>query len=162
VVTVARWLAQVPSGRILLISPPSAVALRQQVYVLVAMALQRIRPLRLEADPVLIDAARERPDAPSGERTGTPPDELVLVDGGSALELVDPTRTVLSAVAVVPRGVPRRRLRVLAEDFMRGELIGVVLVDGRVSASGWTAPRRATAPSRARLKVLDGPATEAT
>ncbi len=58
IVTVARWLARAPAGRLLLISPASAVVLRQRVYVMVAMALQRIRPVQLEAPVELVEAAR--------------------------------------------------------------------------------------------------------
>jgi hypothetical protein len=76
-------------------------------------------------------------------------DPLVLVDGGSSLELVDPAVTNVSAVVVAPRGTPRRRLRELASDYVEGGLFGVVLVDVRSSLRAG-AGRRARPPRAAK------------
>lgn len=190
IVTVARWLARAPAGRLLLISPASAVVLRQRVYVMVAMALQRIRPVQLEAPVELVEAARgqgrprprpghgagpaARPasapgarelavrDRTAGDRAGA---DLVLVDGGDTVEIVDPATTALTVVAVVPRGIPRRALRALVEDYMSGELLGVLLVEGRPGMRPPTptpGPAPVTSTAGRRQPVLTAPTHEAT
>jgi hypothetical protein len=168
IVTVARWVARAPAGRVLLISPDSAVALRQRVFVMVAMALQRLRPVRLEAAAELVEAARgparDQPGPRPAPRPGTGSGELVLVDGGATVEIVDPVTTSLTVVAVAPRGISRRRLRALVADFMSGELLGVLLVEGRPGIrpiEPHPAPVTATAGG-ARQPVLAAPTQEAT
>jgi capsular polysaccharide biosynthesis protein len=136
IATVTRWLATAPHGRLALISPPSAVGMRQRVYVMVAIALATLRTIRLEASREIIDAVQQHAVTPrTGESTvpASPAtaDELVLVDGASPLALVDPATTNLSVVAVVPQGIPRRRLVGLVSDYSDGGLAGVVLVKGR-------------------------------
>jgi hypothetical protein len=169
VVTVARWLARVPAGRLLMISPRSAVGLRQRVYVLVAIALQRVRPVLLEAHPELIDATSQHAISQhaTGRHTqhGPAAGELVLVDGGSSVEIVDPATTRLSVVVVVPRGIPRRRLRAVAADFMGGELIGVILVEGGAGLRRTVtrpAPAPASAPAGRRQHAMAAPSPETT
>jgi hypothetical protein len=154
IATVTRWLAGVPAGRLLMISHPSDVGMRHRVYVMVAVALGALRTVRLEAPGALVDAIGEhrlaqlaaartvdaRPAVDAG---------LVLVDGGSALELVDPGPATVSVVAVAAQGVSRGRLRTLTSDFVDGGLVGVVLVDVRLG-SQWFASRRAAGASSAR------------
>jgi hypothetical protein len=152
IATVVRWLATVPPGRLLLISSPTAVAVRQRVYVMAAVALSTVRTVRLEAPDHLVDAIEEhraglrdagRPVQPAEDGA----DAAVLVDGGSPLELVDPASTNVSVVAVAPRGTPRARLRALASDYADGGLVGVVLVD--VSPDFRSAGARRSGPARA-------------
>ena len=135
IAAVARRLATVPHGRLLLIAPRSAAALRRSVYVLVAVALGLLRPLHLETDPEVADVVRtrraeHRRALPAAPGASAQPD-LTLVDSGSTVEIVDPARTTLSVVAVIPRGIPSRRLRQVVEDYLGEELVGVVLVDVR-------------------------------
>jgi hypothetical protein len=167
IATVARWLARVPAGRLLLISPDSAMALRQRVFVMVAMALQRIRPVQLEAPAELVEAARgqgrPQPGAGPAARPAPGGGELVLVDGGATVEIVDPATTELTVVAVAPRGISRRRLRALVADFMSGELLGVLLVEGRPGIRPVTPrPAPVTSPAGVRQPVLAAPTQEAT
>jgi hypothetical protein len=136
IANVTRWLATVPAGRLLLFSPPSAEGIRHRVFVMVAAALWTLRTVRFEAPQELIDAIRrhcaEHEDA--GRVIHARPDkrdDVVLVDSGSATEFVDPNVTNVSAVAVVPLGIPRRRLRALTYDYQDAGLIGVILVDLR-------------------------------
>lgn len=135
IATVARWLASVPPGRLMLISPPSVVAIRHRIYVMAAVALSTLRSLRFEAPRELVDAIHQHrlalpvPDSAPGPRRTA--DELVLVDGGSPLDIVDPLTENAAVVAVAPRGVSRRRLRTLTVDYMDGGLVGVVLVEVR-------------------------------
>jgi hypothetical protein len=138
------------------------------VYVLIAMALQRIRPVQLEAPAELVEAARgqlrHQPGAgPGAHRSGAEGGELVLVDAGATVEIVDPATTHLTVVAVVPRGISRRRLRALVADYLSGELLGVLLVEGRPGIRPVTPrPARATATAGARQPVLAAPTQEAT
>jgi hypothetical protein len=139
IATVTRWLATVPSGRLLLISPPSAIAVRQRVFVMVAVALWTLRTVWFEACQELVQAVdrhcldhRNAGRAVHARQAGS--DELVLADGGSPLEIADPATTNVSVVAVVPHGLSRRRLRTLASDYEDGGLVGVILVDVR---PGW-------------------------
>ena len=164
IATVTRWLATVPGGRLLVISSPTAAAVRQRIYVMAAVALSTVRPVRFEADKALVEAieghcadlrSAGRPVQPAGEGT----DALVLVDGGSPLELVDPAATSVSVVAVAPRGTPRRRLTALAADYVDGGLVGVVMVDVRPvfgSRAGGRRPARAQRPGMERV-VLPEP-----
>lgn len=144
--TVARWLAALPPGRLVLISPRSATGIRQRVYVLLTVALWTLRPVRLEAAPPVIEAAEQHRlevvRAGSAVRSrGTARDALVVVDGGSPIEIVDPARTTLSVVVIVPRGLSQRRLRRLTLDYQGQELVGVVLVDVRRRLPGSTTQR---------------------
>jgi hypothetical protein len=152
IATVTRWLATVPPGRLLLISSPTAVAVRQRVYVMAAVALSTVRTVRFEAPDHLVDAIEQhraglsdagRPVKPAGDGA----DAVVLVDGGSPLDLVDPATTNVSVVAVAPRGTPRGRLRELASDYADGGLVGVVLVD--VTPGFRPARARRSGPARA-------------
>jgi capsular polysaccharide biosynthesis protein len=154
IATVSRWLATAPAGRLLLISPPTAVPVRQRIYVMAAVALGTVRAVRLEAPEHLVAAIEEhRTELRNAGRHVVPVDAsaeaLVLVDGGSSLELVDPAVTNVSAVVVAPRGTPRRRLRALASDYVEGGLFGVVLVDVRSSLRAG-AGRRARPPRAAK------------
>jgi capsular polysaccharide biosynthesis protein len=144
IANVTRWLATVPPGRLLLVSPPSTVGIRRRVFVMVAAALWTLRPVRFEGPQGLIAAIRQhcldhRDAGRAVQPRAEARDELVLVDGGSPLEIVDPTVTNVSAVAIAPLGIPRNRLRALTLDYADGGLIGVILVDVRTG-------RRATAP----------------
>jgi capsular polysaccharide biosynthesis protein len=157
IATVTRWLATAPQGRLALISPPSAVGIRQRVYVMVAVALSTLRSIRLEASREIVDAVQQHAVTHRiGESTvqASPPtaDELVLVDGASPLALVDPATTNLSVVAVVPQGIPRRRLVTLVSDYRDGGLAGVVLVKGR---AGFRAARStgAAAPTSGTVRA---------
>jgi hypothetical protein len=157
IATVTRWLATVPAGRLLVVSPPTAVAIRHRIYVMCGVALWTLRPVRFEAPDELVDAIRSHcmNHRDAGRVVHAPPgavDELVLVDRGSALEVVDPTVTTVSVVAVAPVGVSRRRLHALTSDYAGNGLVGVVLVDVRqglkkaLTLRGRPAAEDATAP----------------
>jgi capsular polysaccharide biosynthesis protein len=158
---VTRWMAGLPGGRLLVISPRSAVAIRQRIFVMVAVALSTARPVRFRAARELVEAieghrARLRPA--SEEEVGADPAEIILVDGGSPMEILDPTITDVSVVAVAPRGITRRRLRVLADDYKDAGLVGVVLADVRPGSRG--EPMRRVAPAvspRAEGALARGP-----
>src|SRR3954470_4341061 len=154
IANVTRWLASVPSGRLLLISNRSADALRHRLFVMVGVALWTVRTMRFDGPENLVVAIREhcaelRDAGRRTERRTDRSDELVLVDGGSAFELVDPANSAVSVAAVAPLGTPRRRLRALASEYTDGGLFGVVLIDVRLAAQR-RAGRRA---DRARAKL---------
>jgi hypothetical protein len=178
--TLARRLASVPAGRLLLIAPRSAASVRRRVYVLVAVALGLLRTLRLDAPEELLEAVREHRRAvedtrPDGQRPvrDTDAGELVLTDEGSGPSMIDPVRTALTVVAFARRGVSRRRLRILTSGYVDGEVLGVVLVDvrprmrhdaARRASAGARPPRPAdssAAPAEAR-PVMDVPSSEPT
>jgi capsular polysaccharide biosynthesis protein len=134
IATVARWLATVPPGRLLLVSRPTAEGLRHRIFVMCGVALWTLRKVRFEAPDALVQAIREhcvehrdagRVVHPRGESA----DALTVVDGGSTLEIIDPAATDVSVVAVAPLGVSRRQLRAVTADFTGSGLVGVVLVD---------------------------------
>jgi capsular polysaccharide biosynthesis protein len=147
IATVARWLATVPPGRLLLVSSPAVEGLRHRIFVMCGVALWTLRKVRFEAPDFLVQAIRahcvEHRDAgrvvhPRGESA----DALTLVDGGSTMEIIDPLERNLSVVAVAPLGVSRRHLRAVTSDFTGSGLVGVVLVDAA------PAMRRAETESR--------------
>jgi hypothetical protein len=158
IANVTRWLADVPPGRLLLISTRSADALRHRLFVMVGVALWSLRSMRFDGPQNLVEAIREhcaqlRDAGRRLERRPDRSDELVLVDGGSAFELVDPADAGVSVAAVAPLGTPRRRLRALAAEYTDGGLFGVVLIDVRLAAQR-AAGRRAR---RARAAKATGP-----
>jgi len=139
IATVTRWLATVPSGRLTLISAPSATGIRQRLYVMIAIAMAPVRGLRLEAADELVDVVHDHMRSGAGRAEDDA--DLVLVDGGSPFELVDPAAAPVSVVAVAPVGTSRSRLRELALDYLNGGLVGVVLVKRRLG-------RRLASPAR--------------
>jgi capsular polysaccharide biosynthesis protein len=156
IATVARWLATVPPGRLLLVSSPAAAGLRHRIFVMCGVALWTLRKVRFEAPTSLVQAIREhcvehrdagRVVHPRGESA----DALTLVDNGSTLEIIDPVETNVSVVAVAPLGVSRRHLRAVTSDFAGSGLVGVVLVDAapglRLNEGD---PRHAARPSTVR------------
>lgn len=153
---VTRWLAAVPSGRLTFISSRSAEGMRHRIYVMVAIAMSTVRSVRLRARPELLDAVRQQSPpmaagALSAPGRGDPGDtaDLVLVDGGSPLDIVDPGVATTYVVAIAPLGIPQRRLRALALDYRGGGLVGVVLVNRRF---GWRRQRGfAASPARVSL-----------
>lgn len=162
IVSVSRWMAGLPAGRLLLISPPSASGLRQRIYVMAAALLASVRSVTLRAPSELVEAIAEHRstlparspsamsssgDAP-GDAEGT---GLVLVDAGTPHEILDPRTTTVSVIAVAPRGISRARLRVLADDYRDAGLLGVVLAQPAHSYSRkphsrivWSTPLVAT------------------
>jgi hypothetical protein len=165
IATVTRWLATSPSGRLTLISSPSMEGARHRLYVMVAIAMSTVRSVRLHARREIVEAVRRQaprdtaaaPARPGHEDTG----ELLFVDGGSPLEIVDPIATPAHVVAVAPLGISQRRLQALALDYRSGGLAGVILVQRRL-ASGSTRPADsppARAP-RALRRADDLPAPE--
>lgn len=160
IATVARSLAGVAPGRLLLISAPSAAALRHRVYVMAAVALWSVRRVRIAAPDEIVQAVRAHCLAlaaagrtPPGD--DGPTEDLVLVDGGSPLEILDPTTTRLSVVVVAPRGVARRRLRALAADYEDAGLAGVVLATAHLSLRGpKVLPLPAPTPAPAETKPV--------
>jgi capsular polysaccharide biosynthesis protein len=134
IATVARWLATVPPGRLLLVSSPMAEGLRHRIFVMCGVALWTLRKVRFEAPDRLVQAIREhcvehRDAGRVVHPRGDSADALTVVDGGSTLEIIDPAETNVSVVAVAPLGVSRRRLRAVTSDFTGSGLVGVVLVD---------------------------------
>jgi capsular polysaccharide biosynthesis protein len=152
--SLTRWLAAAPPGRLLFISPQTAVALRQRLYVMVAVALSPLRTLRFDGPPALVEAIEEhRLELRRAGRVVHPAvgtdDELVLCDGGSPLDLIDPAVSRVSVVAVAPVGVSQRRIRGLTADYVDNGLLGIVLVEGRVGSprAADRRPRGSVAPS---------------
>lgn len=148
IATVVRRIASLPASRLLLISPPAATSIRQRVYVMTAVAASTVRHLRLQAPAELVTAVGEHLAAlrSTGRQVQPVRDArpLELVDGGSPLDLLDPAKTAIAVVAVVPRGTPRRRLRAVGEDFVDAGLAGVVLTEARHKL--WAARRGSAAP----------------
>src|SRR3954447_2689167 len=137
IANVTRWLATVPPGRLLLISNRSADALRRRLFVMVGVALWTVRTMRFDGPAELVEAieqhcARHQDAGRKVQHRPDRADELVLVDGGSAFELIDPANAAVSVAAVAPLGISRRRLRALASEYTDGGLFGVVLVDVRL------------------------------
>ncbi|WP_142027796.1 hypothetical protein [Blastococcus colisei] len=167
IATVTRWLGTVPPGRLLFVSSPTAAGMRRRVLVMVAVALEILRRVQVEAPQEVVDAVRRHRLGEGARRPFTDTgDELVLVDGGSPLEVVDPATSHVSAVVVAPRGVSRRRLRALASDYVNGGLIGVILVEVRLGRrlrsamlQGAAAPPPTDA-ARRRRQVRDVPEPE--
>jgi hypothetical protein len=161
IATVTRWLATAPAGRLTLISFPSAEGMRHRIFVMVAIAMSTVRNVRLRAGREIVDAVRRQAprttDAVAFEDAG----ELVFVDGGSPFEIVDPAASPSHVVAVAPLGISQRRLRALAEDYLSGGLVGVILVQRRLgfrrSRAVTPSPARAT---RALRRADDVPAPE--
>ena len=159
IAAVTRRLAAMPPGRLLLLSPrrPSPIR-RLGLRVGRRGARRPLRRLRLEAPPRLLDAARERRDGLRDVRPDAEPEpdgaagELVLVDGGVPVSEIDrpgADRSCRSSRSR-PAGVSRRRLRLLAADYLGDELVGVVLVDVGTG-------RRRAARGRARTAVRARP-----
>jgi hypothetical protein len=134
------------------------VAIRQRIYVMCGVALWTLRSVRFDAPAELTDAIRAhcRHHRDAGRvvhARADVEDELVLVDSGSVLELVDPSVTNVSVVAVAPLGISRRRLRALAADFVGNGLVGVILVDIRQGARAQAAVGRRERQRAARARA---------
>jgi hypothetical protein len=158
---VTRWLATAPPGRLFLVSSKSATGTRQRVYVMVAIAMSTVRSLRLKAPGNLVDVIRQHSRHERDEFSAAPPhsgagDELVLVDGGSLLEVVDPDATTASVVAVVPFGISRGRLRALCLDYMNAGLVGVILVKHRLGLRRRRGVAASQAPATRALAPVGG------
>jgi hypothetical protein len=161
IATVTRWLASAPPGRLTLISEPSAEGMRHRIFVMVAIAMSRVRTVRLQARREVVEAVRQHAPRdtdrtaprPRHEETG----ELMFIDGGSPFDLVDPAATPAHVVAVAPLGISQRRLRSLALDYRSGGLVGVILVQRRLRRGRTSAvdSPRARAP-----RTRDVPAPE--
>jgi len=165
IVSVTRWLATAPPGRLTLISSPSAEGMRHRIYVMVAIAMSTVRPVRLQPPSEIVDAAPAQSprtgdagsSAPRPEATG----ELFLVDGGSPLEIVDPAAAPVYVIAVAPLGISPRRLRALALDHLDGGLLGVVLVKRRLGLRARRGFGRSPVPvTRALRPAADVPEPE--
>lgn len=162
IATVTRWLATVPSGRLLLVSPPSAAAIRSRLHVMLSVALWTLRTVRIEAAPPVVAAIRQHCEEVRRSRAdqpvpAEPAGELVVVDGAALDKIVDPATTTQTVVAVAPRGVSRRVLRALVAEHADGGLLGVVLVGGRPGFRRDPRPVRARAAAPAQAPVPDAP-----
>jgi hypothetical protein len=119
---------------------------------MLTVALSTLRPVKPDAPFELVTAVErhsierrsaERRSAGAHHAAQAEDDgELVVTDGGSPLDVADPSVTDVSVVAVAPRGLPRRRLRALAAEFLDGGLVGVVLVQRRIGFGRSAAPSR--------------------
>jgi hypothetical protein len=145
IATVTRWLATVPSGRLTLVSTPSAAGIRQRLYVMVAIAMAPARRLQLEAADELVEVVRDHTRSGAGRAEDDA--DLMLVDGGSPFELVDPAAAPVSVVAVAPIGTTRGRLGALALDYLNGGLVGVILVKRRLGLRRARRARPARSPA---------------
>lgn len=166
IAAVTRWLASAPPGRLTFISPRSAEAVRHRIYVMVAIAMSTVRPVRLQAPGAIVDAVRAqthgtgdtRPFELRPEASGA----LVLVDGGSPSELVDPAAAPVYVIAVAPLGISPGRLRALALDYLDGGLVGVILVKRRLGLRAKRGVPRSVSPAPRTLQPAgDVPAAEA-
>ena len=156
IASVTRWLATAPPGRLTLISSPSGQGLRHRIYVMVAIAMSTVRPVRLEAPREIIDVIRSQVPRREGEaarREDT--DELLLVDGGSPSELVDPAAAPVYVIAVAPLGISPRRLRALALDYLDGGLLGVILVKRRLGLRSRRGFGRSPSPAPRALRPAE-------
>ncbi|MDP5183799.1 hypothetical protein QOZ88_14260 [Blastococcus sp. BMG 814] len=165
IAAVTRWLATAPAGRLTLISSPSAEGLRHRIFVMVAIAMSTVRPVRLQAPQEIVDAARAQTrqagDAMPSELRHEETGELLLVDGGSPSELVDPAAAPVYVIAVAPLGISPRRLRTLALDYLDGGLLGVILVKRRLGLRARRGVSRSPAQAtRALQPAGDVPAPE--
>jgi hypothetical protein len=166
IATVTRWLATAPPGQLTLISSRSAEGMRHRIYVMVAIAMSTVRPVRLQAPPEIVDAVRGQsprsgeaahPDPRTG-KTG----ELFLVDGGSPSEIVDPAAAPVYVIAVAPLGISPQRLRATALEYLDGGLLGVILVKRRRGLRARRGFARSSPPAtRALQPASDAPASEA-
>lgn len=131
--SVARWLAEAPTRRVILVSTRQAAAARQRLFVMLAVALSPVRATSVEAPTVLEDAVAAHLGIDSGptavQRVGGPGDELVLIDGAEPFQALLQSDDAGSVVLVIRRGTPLARLRALAADYLEEELFGVVIVD---------------------------------
>ncbi len=163
IATVTRWLASAPPGRLTLISEPSAEGMRHRIFVMVAIAMSRVRTVRLQARREVVEAVRQHvprdTDGPAPRPRHEETGELMFIDGGSPFELVDPAATPAHVVAVAPLGISQRRLRSLALDYRSGGLVGVILVQRRLRLGRTSAvdSPRARAP---RTRDLPAPEPE--
>src|SRR4051794_3985433 len=158
IATVTRWLATVPPGRLTLISAPSGAGMRQRIFVMVAIALSSVRSLRLEAADELIEVVRQHTRSGAGRAEDAA--DLLLVDGSSPFELVDPAADPISVVAVAPVGIPQRRLRAVALDYLNGGLVGVVLIKRRLGLRPARAASRPGPPATVAPPTRELPAPE--
>ena len=150
IASVTRWLATAPPGRLTLISQPSAEGMRHRIYVMVAIAMSTVRPVRLQAPPEIVDAVRAQSPRTGDQRHAEPrpggTGELYLVDGGSPSEIVDPAAAPVYVIAVAPLGIAPQRLRALALDYRDGGLLGVILVKRRLGIRARRGFGRSPAP----------------
>jgi len=118
---------------------------------MIAIAMAPVRGLRLEAADELVDVVHDHMRSGAGRAEDDA--DLVLVDGGSPFELVDPAAAPVSVVAVAPVGTSRGRLRELALDYLNGGLVGVVLVKRRLGRR-LASPARSTAGAAPVLRPV--------
>jgi hypothetical protein len=153
IATVTRALAGASPGRLLVISAPADAGLRDRLFTMLAVAMWTVRPTKVAAPDAVVAAVsrhchalRDTGRTPPGHDVG----ELILVDGGSPLDVLDPATTTVSVVAVVRRGIRRRALESLASDYANGGgLVGVVLVRARTGLRPGARPALDTAPATA-------------
>jgi hypothetical protein len=153
IATLTRGLAGVSPGRLLVISAPADAGLRDRLFTMVAVAMWTVRPTKVAAPDAVVAAVRRHCQA-LRDTGRTPPEhgvgELILVDGGSPLDVLDPATTTVSVVAVVRRGIRRRALELLASDYANGGgLIGVALVRARTGLRPGARRTGETAPATA-------------
>jgi hypothetical protein len=155
IASVTRWLATAPAGRLTLISWPSAQGMRHRIYVMVAIAMSTVRPVRLQALPEIVEAVRgQTPRTGDARNAGPRPEgagELYLVDGSGPSEIMDPATAPVYVIAVAPLGISPRRLRALALDHLDGGLLGVILVRRRLGLRARRGFGRSPAPATRAL-----------
>lgn len=140
VAAVSRALAGVPAGRLLLVSTAADAGPRQRLFVMVATALRTVRGVGIEAPPEVAQAV-ERHALEDATSSPASPD-LLLIDGGSPVDLFSPGMVNVSVVAAAPRGVPRRTLRRLVSEYVGNGLVGVILLDEQIGAGRAARPIR--------------------
>lgn len=143
VAPVARQLGVIPSGRFLFVSDPHETPLRQQVLVTLGVALSGLRPTRLLGRPHLTEEMRSLLGEPMRPVT-TDGGPVVLVDQDEPFGLLQQAEIPLLVVVVARKGVPAARLCAATAGYLRSELLGVVLVDGRRRVGRRTPVEQAT------------------
>ncbi len=145
---VVRRIAEATTSRIMMVSEARLTRQRQALLVMVAVVLAPLRTTVLTAPRELHLATVEhrRGSSPPPAVDGAPPD-IELIEGTGALDALDPHRVAASVVLVIHRGMRRSRLRALAGDYAKQDLLGVVILD------------RASRPRAARAAGTGGDVT---
>jgi hypothetical protein len=118
---------------------------------MLAVALNRHRPVSVRGTPEMVEAVREHVEAqaemvflPRAAEPAAPGDELVVIDGAEPLDVLAGTTESPCTLLVIRSGLPRTALQAMAAEFLEGELNGMILyhVGGRRRASHRLAARQ--------------------
>lgn len=127
---VTRRITEAPTSRIMMVSESPLTLQRQALVVMVAAVLAPLRTTILTAPRALHNAAVTHAQ-PSRPRSAVQESrrEIELIEGTGALDALDPHQVPASVILVIHRGMRQSRLRTLAGDYARQDLLGVVVLD---------------------------------